>query len=152
MGLPEETMGMTFETLLPSSRYRLMSLFQSLKNSHTRLQVFAGTLLCVAALTFSSCSGGEFSNLETLSAQQFLEKPIDFLGNTYSVRAQIDSQIKWEKGVGRILAVLPEGSSKRLPVFVSEVVGDNIHIGQRFEMRVRIQEGGLVYVEALRKY
>ncbi|MEN8725972.1 MAG: hypothetical protein ACN4GF_02545 [Lentimonas sp.] len=129
-----------------------MTPFKSLKNSHQRLQIIARAMLCVAAFAFTNCSDGNFSNLETLPAQQFLEKPIDFLGNTYSVRAQIDSQIKWEKGVGRILAVLPEGSSKRLPVFVAETVGDNIHIGQRFEMRVRIQEGGLVYVEALRKY
>lgn len=126
--------------------------FQSLKNKHQRLQLFVGSMLCVAVFAFTSCSDGDFSKLETLPAQEFLEKPIDFLGNTYSVRAQIDSQIKWEKGVGRILAVLPDTSSKRLPVYVPEAVGSNIHIGQRFEMRVRIEEGGLVYVEALRKY
>ncbi|MDP4693066.1 MAG: hypothetical protein NWS00_00825, partial [Opitutales bacterium] len=83
---------------------------------------------------------------------QYLNKPADFLGNDYAIRAQIDSQINWQKGLGRILAVTPEGSSMRLPVFVPESVGGNIHIGQRFEMRVRIEEGGLIYVEALRKY
>lgn len=82
----------------------------------------------------------------------YMERPGDFLGNTYSVRAQIDSQIKWDKSVGRILAVRPENAIVRLPVFVPEVVQDNLHIGQRYMMRVRVEEGGLLYVEDLRKY
>lgn len=106
---------------------------------------------CLTLAAFTGC-GGEYSKLETLPVKSYLEKPADYLGNSYTVRAQIDSQIKWEKGVGKILAVLPEGDSTRLPVFVPESVGGNIHIGQRFEMRVLIEEGGLVYVEALRKY
>lgn len=107
--------------------------------------------LCLTLAAFTGC-GGEYSNLETLPVRSYLEKPADYLGNSYTVRAQIDSQIQWEKGVGKILAVVPEGDSTRLPVFVPEAVGGNIHIGQRFEMRVLIEEGGLVYVEALRKY
>jgi hypothetical protein len=96
--------------------------------------------------------GGEYSGLEVLPAAKYLEKPGNFLGNTYKLRAQIDSQIKWEKGVGRILAVRAEVGGARLPVYVPERVGENLHIGQRYEMRVRIEEGGLVYVESLRKY
>ncbi|HAV14127.1 MAG TPA: hypothetical protein DCX06_11645 [Opitutae bacterium] len=125
-------------------------------NSQKSAKSLQSALLCVILLVISSvfisCSNGDFSNLETLPTKQYLENPVDFLGNTYSVKAQIDSQIKWEKEVGRILAVIPEGSSIRLPVFVPDAVGNNIHIGQRFELRVRIEEGGLVYVEALRKY
>ena len=96
--------------------------------------------------------GGDYSGLEVLPTADYLEKPGNFLGNTYKLSAQIDSQIKWEKGVGRILAVRPESGTARLPVFVAESVGENLHIGQRYEMRVRIEEGGLVYVESLRKY
>lgn len=119
---------------------------------HRQASPFFAVLCLLVASVFTGCGGGDFSNLETLPTAAYLEKPADFLGNSYLVRSQIDSQIKWEKGVGRILAVLPEGSSKRVPVFVPEAVGGNIHIGQRFEMRVRIEEGGLIYVEALRKY
>lgn len=96
--------------------------------------------------------GGDYSGLEVLPTADYLEKPGNFLGNTYKLSAQIDSQIKWEKGVGRILAVQAESGTARLPVFVGESVGENLHIGQRYEMRVRIEEGGLVYVESLRKY
>ncbi len=114
--------------------------------------LITGIVVLIGAIIFFGFTGGDFSKLEPLPADQYLNKPADFLGNTYVLRGQIDSQIKWEKGVGRILAVDPDVGSARLAIFVPERVGDNIHIGQRFEMRVRIQEGGLIYVEALRKY
>jgi len=74
------------------------------------------------------------------------------LGNRYVLRAQIKEQLKWEKGLGRVLAVVAEGSEARLPVFVPEAVAENLHVGQRYEMEAIIEEGGLIYVEALRKY
>lgn len=114
--------------------------------------LIVGIVLLIGGVVFFLTRGSDFSNLENLPAEQYINKPADFLGNNYAIRAQIDSQINWKKGLGRILAVRPEGSSMRLPVFVPESVGGNIHIGQRFEMRVRIEEGGLIYVEALRKY
>ena len=106
----------------------------------------------VASVLIWGFKGGDYSGLEVLPTERYLEKPGNYLGNTYKLSAQIDSQIKWEKGVGRILAVQPESGGVRLPVFVAESVGENLHIGQRYKMRVRIEEGGLVYVESLRKY
>lgn len=149
MGLPEETLGLSlFATLYRLFRYTYMN--PSKTPRYFRSGLLATTTLVLLCL--SGCDGGDFSKLELLPAQQYLAKPIDFLGNTYVIRAQIDSQIRWEKGVGRLLAVLPEGSNKRLPVYVPAEAGSNIHIGQRFEMRVRVEEGGLIYVEALRKF
>ncbi|MDG1242476.1 MAG: hypothetical protein P8R37_01410 [Opitutae bacterium] len=107
------------------------------------------SLLAVALM--SGC-GDNFSDLEVLPTESYMKKPGDFLGNTYTIRAQIDSQVKWDKLVGRILAVIPESGGARLPVFVPENVGGNLHIGQRYEMRARIEAGGLIYVESLRKY
>lgn len=82
----------------------------------------------------------------------YLQKPENFLGNTYRLTAQIDSQIEWEEGVGRILAVQSEGSSSRIPVFVPDAIEQNLHVGQRYEMRANIRNGGLIYVEELRKF
>ena len=58
------------------------------------------------ALALTSGCGDKFSDLEVLPTESYMKKPGDFLGNTYTIRAQIDSQVKWEKGVGRILAVV----------------------------------------------
>ena len=110
------------------------------------LSLLAGMLL------FSSCGDGKSSDHELLPIDNYLQKPGDFLGNRYMLRVQIDEQLKWEKGLGRVLAVVAEGSNARLPVFVSESAGDNLHVGQRYELQVIIEQGGLIYVEALQKY
>lgn len=114
------------------------------------MRIASIALLAVVVAWTAGCSGKP--KLEVFPTSAYLESPGDFLGNSYSLKAQIHSQIKWEKGVGRILAVKPEGQSTRLPVFVPEVQGNNLHVGQRFELHVLIEEGGLIYVEDLHKY
>ena len=103
-------------------------------------------------LFFSACGDGNSSDLEMLPIDTYLQKPGDFLGNRYMLRVQIDEQLLWEKGLGRVLAVVAEGSDTRLPVFVSESAGDNLHVGQRYELQAIIEQGGLIDVEALQKY
>lgn len=109
-------------------------------------------LACAALVALTGCGRGEFARLEPLPVGTYLLRPGDYLGNTYSLKGRIDSQIRWEEGVGRILALRPEGSPTRLPVFVPAAAGQNLHVGQIYEMRVVIREGGLIYVEALRKF
>ena len=103
-------------------------------------------------LFFTACGDRKSSDLEVLPVDTYLQKPGDFLGNRYVLRVQINEQLKWEKGLGRVLAVVAEGSEARLPVFVSESAGDNLHVGQRYELQAIIEKGGLIYVEALQKY
>ena len=62
-------------------------------------------IVSLFAVALTSGCGDNFSDLEVLPTESYMKKPSDFLGNTYTIRAQIDSQVKWEKGVGRILAV-----------------------------------------------
>lgn len=109
-----------------------------------------GWILCV--FLFSACGRGDFAGLEILPVEEYIQQPGNFLGNTYRISAQIDSQIEWEEGIGRILAVQAEGSRSRIPVFVPDVVEQNLHVGQRYELRVNIRKGGLIYVEDLRKF
>lgn len=107
-------------------------------------------LVVLGALALSRIGGTP--KLEAFPVDAYLESPGDFLGNSYSLKAQVNSQIKWEKGLGRILSVRPEGANTRLPIFVPEQNGKNLHVGQRFDMQILIEEGGLIYVEALHKY
>lgn len=118
-----------------------------------KLKLFTPAVFIVAFFMFAvACSQGEFSDVETLPVDNYVKNPGDYLGNNYLLNAQIDEQIRWEKGLGRVLAVSLEGSNKRLPVFVAETVGGNLHVGQRYQMKVIIDRGGLIYVEELRKY
>lgn len=116
-----------------------------------RTTCWLAALIALSCL-LAGCGKGNFSDLETLPVKNYVKKPGDYLGNSYVLRAQIDEQIQWEKGLGRILAVVVEGADARLPVFVPEGVSDNLHVGQRYQMQVIIEKGGLIYVEALRKY
>ena len=110
------------------------------------LSLLGGMLFLIA------CGERKGSDLEVLPIDIYLQKPGDFLGNRYTLRVQINEQLKWEKGLGRVLAVVAEGSDARLPVFVAESAGDNLHVGQRYELQAIIEKGGLIYVEALQKY
>lgn len=93
-----------------------------------------------------------YAKLDPFPAAQFSQSPDDFLGNQYVLRAQIDSQLQWDPEVGRILAVLPDRSPHRLPIFIPANQQANVLNGQRYEMLIRVQKGGIVYVEDLRKY
>lgn len=117
-----------------------------------KIPCFSFALPILAFCFLAGCGQGEFSDVEPLPIENYVKKPGDFLGNRYVLRAQIDEQLKWEKGIGRVIAVLDQTSTIRLPVFVPEGVSDNLHVGQRYEMKAIIEQGGLIYVEALRKY
>jgi hypothetical protein len=108
--------------------------------------------LLLSGILLSACERGNFSGLEALPVDAYVEKPGNFLGNTYLLSVQIDSQVEWEEGVGRILAVEAEGSTSRIPVFVPDAIEQNLHVGQRYKMRANIRKGGLIYVEDLRKF
>lgn len=128
-------------------------MFQDLRHSSQSLiHDFCLLSLILSGVFLSACGKGNMSGLEDLPVDAYLKNPGNFLGNTYLISAQIDKQIKWEEGIGRILAVEAEGASARVPVFVPESVGQNLHVGQRYDMRVNIRKGGLIYVEDLRKF
>lgn len=124
------------------------------KRQSTKLPFYGlsipGLILC--GILLAACGQGNFSGLEDLPVDDYVKKPGNFLGNTYLLSVQIDSQIQWEEGVGRILAVEPEGVASRIPVFVPDAIEQNLHVGQRYEMRANIRKGGLIYVEDLRKF
>lgn len=134
----------------PLNIFRMMPRYPRFRGAASRL--CAGVLFFIGFAVLTACNRTEFSKLEPLPVGTYLLRPGDFLGNTYLLKGRIDSQIKWEEGVGRILALKTEGSSTRLPVFVPATAGQNLHVGQIYEMRAVIREGGLIYVEALRKF
>ncbi|MGB0258346.1 MAG: hypothetical protein ACPGES_06840 [Coraliomargarita sp.] len=123
------------------------------KQTGSALPIVIGVIVLIMAVgLYVGMKSDGASDLEPFPAKNYLESPGDFLGNTYALNAQIDSQLRWEKGVGRVLAVKVSGESTRIPVFVPDAIGANVHKGQRYELEVLIEEGGLIYVEALRKY
>jgi len=111
-------------------------------------------IVAVAALavTLIVVKGGSYSGLEPFPVQGYRKSPQNLLGNTYQLDAQVDALLSYEPGVGRLLAVTSDAAPGRLPVFLPEGKAESIHAGQRYSMRVSIRDGGLIYVEELRKF
>jgi hypothetical protein len=81
----------------------------------------------------------------------FLESPRSFEGNSYMMKAQIDSQLAYKPGSGKMLSVrTPQGA--RLSVFIPDQKGANLQVGQRYNLYVGINHDGLIVVNGLEKY
>jgi len=76
----------------------------------------------------------------------------DLQGNQYSLDASIDSQLRWDEGFGRYLAVKLVNGSGRVAVFVPESVASDVRVNQRYHIKVIVKEAGLIQAEEMEKY
>ncbi len=111
--------------------------------------IFLAIVVVIGTLLLRS---GRFSGLEAFPVQAYREQPLNLLGNRYVLDAQIHSQLRWEEGVGRLIAVRPDGATERVPIFVERDAAENLQVGQRYRMRIVVRDQGLIFVEDLEKY
>lgn len=90
---------------------------------------------------------------ESFPVAAYLESPDNLQGNRYTLDAEIDAQLQWREGTGRLLAVRPLSSDSpaRLPVFIADSLHANLMVAQRSRFELTVRHGGLLYVTALRK-
>jgi hypothetical protein len=88
---------------------------------------------------------------EPFPVRAFLSAPDNLLGNRYELEAEIDAQLNWREGLGRIIAVRTLRDSARLPIFISDSMNANLLVAQRYRFEVSVRKGGLLYVENLKK-
>ena len=112
----------------------------------------AAALVILAAIVFMLVRSRLHHSLEAFDVAAYQRSPNELAGNRYNLDAQIDSQLRWDEGFGRILSVKPLDSSSRLSVFVPDQVATDLRPGQRFHMSVLVKEKGLLQVESLDKY
>lgn len=113
---------------------------------------FATRFLMPAALTaavffMSGCGRSG----EPFPVRAFLSAPDNLQGNRYELEAEIDQQLNWREGLGRLIAVRTLRDDARLPVFISDSVKANLLVAQRYRFEVTVRKGGLLYVERLKK-
>ncbi len=108
--------------------------------------------LCAAALALFAGGCARQSN-ETFPVAAYLGAPENLQGNRYTLDAEIDSQLKWAEGTGRLLAVRPltGESGDRLPVFIADSLNANLMVAQRYRFELTVRHGGLLHVTTLRK-
>lgn len=91
-----------------------------------------------------------FKGLTRLEVQEFLDNAKSLQGNVYQLEGQIDDQLAWAPGSGRVFSVDAAGTP--VGVKVPETFSNhNIQRGQNFLFKVRVAEGGFLVVEALKK-
>jgi len=111
-------------------------------------------------LVFSGCGkkGGILSSeskLEEFPLAFYLQNPGGLQGNRYLVKAQIDRQLGWQPGIGRLILIqttTASGLSKKVPVFFPDDGGPGVLTGQKFIMTVLVAEENLITVEKYEKY
>ena len=67
-----------------------------------------------------------------------------------STSAEIDAQLEWREGVGRLLSVRPLAGEPgaRLPVYVADTLTANLMVAQRYRLELTVRRGGLLHVNA----
>jgi hypothetical protein len=109
-------------------------------------------VLFLAALALTGPGCARQSN-EPFPVVAYIDAPDNLQGNRYSLDAEIDAQLQWREGVGRLLAVRPLAAEagSRLPVFIADSLNANLMVAQRYRFELTVRHGGLLHVTALRK-
>lgn len=108
---------------------------------------------CAAALALLAPGCARQTN-EPFPVTAYLEAPANLQGNRYTLDAEIDAQLQWKEGTGRLLSVRPiaaDTAANRLPVFIADSLNANLMVAQRYRFELTVRGGGLLYVNALRK-
>ena len=100
--------------------------------------------------------GGKFADLTPFSVDAYRKDWATLQGNSYRLDCQVEQQLAFVEGRGRVLAVKPiekdaSRPSGRIPVFVPANSTDSFEVGQRFRCKLRVTRDLLV-VEALERF
>jgi hypothetical protein len=117
-------------------------------------------LIALVAVYLALHQGGEGASLRTveeLNPDLYLENANSLRGNTYKMDVEIESALGNSPKQGRLFSVRLISSSKNgnpviLPVLIPPVLGGmTIQKGQKYLMKVKVVESGLLEVESATK-
>ncbi|MEQ1748328.1 MAG: hypothetical protein ABL974_02825 [Prosthecobacter sp.] len=91
------------------------------------------------------------TGLSPLSAEEYLESSNALSGNTYKVEGTIDNRLDSWKGSDRLFSVQVSEGGSFVPVLVPASLDANIQRGQRYVLKVRVLETGVLEVIQLIK-
>ncbi len=91
------------------------------------------------------------TGLSLLSAEEYLESSNALSGNTYKVEGTIDNRLDSWKGSDRLFSVQVSEGGSFVPVLVPASLDANIQRGQRYVLKVRVLETGVLEVIQLIK-
>lgn len=111
-------------------------------------------VILLAVVVPRMAGGGKFADLSPFSVDAYRKDWATLQGNAYRLDCQIEAQLAFVEGKGRILAVKPTETklgAGRIPVFIPLDAGDSFEVGQRYKCKVRVSRDLLV-VEGLERF
>ncbi len=113
-------------------------------------------VILVAIVAPRMGGGGKFADLTPFSVEAYRKDWATLQGNSYRLDCQVEQQLSFVEGRGRVLAVKPiekdpTRPAGRIPVFVPVGSVDSFEVGQRFKCKLRVTRDLLV-VEALERF
>lgn len=111
-------------------------------------------IVILLAVVLPRLAGGQFADLSAFSVDGYRKDWATMQGNVYRLDCQIEQQLSFVEGKGRILAVKPTDITRgagRISVFIPLNGGNNFEVGQRYKFKVRVSRDLLV-VEELEKF
>ena len=109
-------------------------------------------VVVVASAILLISRGNASGNAQPIPPAEVLrESPETLRGNVYTLQCVVEQQLAYDATKGRILAVKYWGGNGRAAVFVPVSIGQNFEVGQRYTMRVRVNDDTL-FVEELEKF
>ena len=98
--------------------------------------------------------GDPYRTTERLQPRNYLENSNSLRGNTYKLEGVILNSLGWSPQTGRLfsLRTADDDGAFPLPILVPSDYRDlNIQKGQRYQIKVKVNEAGLLEVEEMTK-
>lgn len=109
-------------------------------------------IVVIAVLFLMVRRASSYSGLPEFDKAAYMENPENLLGNRYLLEGEIDAPLHYREGTGRLVAIRGLEGGPRMPVYISGNLNENVHVGQRYRMKIFVREKGLLYVESMDKY
>jgi hypothetical protein len=112
------------------------------------------TVILAVFVLLNLRSGGKFSNLTPFSPETYRKDWATLQGNAYVLACQVDKQLAFVEGSGRIISVKPIENSRGaglLPVRVPASIKTNFESGQRYNLKLRVRKD-ILEVEDLENF
>ena len=99
-------------------------------------------VLVFVAFVLITRQGGKFADLPPFSPEAYRKDWATLQGNAYVFAGQVDRQLAYVEGSGRVLSVKPVDPAKgagAVPIRVPAALDANFESGQRYNFKLRVR-------------
>ncbi|MDR1304282.1 MAG: hypothetical protein LBK76_03565 [Verrucomicrobiales bacterium] len=155
-----------YEQDLPPKQEKIISPFSAAepvvpadRGFTTKLLVWSAALVLAlaavggATVLVINYMNDPYRTMQSFPVEKFLENYRGLAGAKYKAEVQVEADLGWREGVGRLMLFTVSGDNRPIAVLVPEAVANNIYFvkGQKYLAELVVKEGGLIYANSCRK-